>query len=293
MSEQTTQVALQDAAQAADVAAENAAPVTDTTAVSADSPVAGEESKPETKETPKTFTQEDVDKIVSKEKARTERKLQKEIDRRIAEAMQKNAPQQPAEPEAISKPKPDQFATTEEYVEALAAFKAEEIFRTKTQESESQRREAELRQRHQSVVTSYQERVEQAMEKYPDFEDIAYAPDVPITNAMAATIQESEKGPDIAYFLGKNPAEAQRIAKLSPFLQAKELGKLEAKLESAPAPVRTSNAPPPINPIRNATAGTGFVDTTDPKSLKALGTSAWIEAENRRMAEEWKRRRAG
>lgn len=289
MSDETTQ----QAAQAADVAAENAAPVTDTTAVSVDSPVAGEESKPETKETPKTFTQEDVDKIVSKEKARTERKLQKEIDRRIAEAMQKNAPQQPAEPEAISKPKPDQFATTEEYVEALAAFKAEEIFRTKTQESESQRREAELRQRHQSVVTSYQERVEQAMEKYPDFEDVAYSPDVPITNAMAATIQESEKGPDIAYFLGKNPAEAQRIAKLSPFLQAKELGKLEAKLESAPAPVRTSNAPPPINPIRNATAGTGFVDTTDPKSLKQMGTSAWIEAENRRMAEEWKRRRAG
>lgn len=293
MSEQTTQVALQDAAQAADVAAENAAPVTETTAVSADSPVAGEESKPEAKETPKTFSQEDVDKIVSKEKARLERRLQKEIDRKIADAMKNVSPQTQAEPESPAKPKPDQFATTEEYVEALAAFKAEEIFRTKTQESESQRREAELRQRHQSVVTSYQERVEQAMEKYPDFEDIAYAPDVPITNAMAATIQESEKGPDIAYFLGKNPAEAQRIAKLSPFLQAKELGKLEAKLESAPAPVRTSNAPPPINPIRNATAGTGFVDTTDPKSLKQMGTSAWIEAENRRMAEEWKRRRAG
>lgn len=289
MSEQTTQ----DAAQAADVAAENAAPVTETTAVSADSPVAGEESKPETKPESRTFTQDELDKIVAKEKARVERRLAKEIRREVEEALKAQTPQAPQTPEAAAKPKPDQFSTTEEYVEALAAFKAEEIFRTKTQESESQRREAELRQRHQSVVTSYQERVEQAMEKYPDFEDVAYSPDVPITNAMAATIQESEKGPDIAYFLGKNPAEAQRIAKLSPFLQAKELGKLEAKLESAPAPVRTSNAPPPINPIRNATAGTGFVDTTDPKSLKQMGTSAWIEAENRRMAEEWKRRRAG
>lgn len=295
MSEETAQVAAEVA-----VAAPNstdAAPVTDTTAVSADSPVVGEESqKPETKdakEIPKTFTQEDVDRIVSKEKAREARKAQREIDQRIAEALQKHTPQPQVTPDAPQKPKPDQFTTTEEYVEALTAYKADEIFRTRTQESESQRREAEQRQRHQSVVTSYQERVEQAMDKYPDFEDVAYSPDVPITNAMAATIQESEKGPDIAYFLGKNPAEAQRIAKLSPFLQAKELGKLEAKLESAPAPVKTSNAPPPINPIRNATAGAGFVDTTDPKSLKQMGTSAWIEAENRRMAEEWKRRRAG
>jgi hypothetical protein len=289
MSEETAQVAADVV-----VAAPDAAPVTGSTAEPVDSPVVGEESqKPETKDAPKTFTQEDVDRIVSKEKAREARKAQREIDQRIAEALKNHAPQTQAEPNATQKPKPEQFTTTEEYVEALTAYKADEIFRTSTQESESQRREAEQRQRHQSVVSSYQERVEQAMDKYPDFEDVAYSPDVPITNAMAATIQESEKGPDIAYFLGKNPAEAQRIAKLSPFLQAKELGKLEAKLESAPAPVKTSNAPPPINPIRNATAGTGFVDTTDPKSLKQMGTSAWIEAENRRMAEEWKRRRAG
>jgi ElaB/YqjD/DUF883 family membrane-anchored ribosome-binding protein len=288
MSEETAQVAADVV-----VAAPDAAPVTGSTAEPVDSPVVGEEVKPETKDTPKTFTQEDVDRIVSKEKAREARKAQREIDQRIAEALKNHAPQTQVTPDAPQKPKPEQFTTTEEYVEALTAYKADEIFRTRTQESESQRREAEQRQRHQSVVSSYQERVEQAMDKYPDFEDVAYSPDVPITNAMAATIQESEKGPDIAYFLGKNPAEAQRIAKLSPFLQAKELGKLEAKLESAPAPVKTSNAPPPINPIRNATAGTGFVDTTDPKSLKQMGTSAWIEAENRRMAEEWKRRRAG
>lgn len=289
-----TEETLDQAAQAADVAAENAAPIADTTAVSADSPVVGEETqKPETKETPKTFTQEDVDKIVSKEKAREARRSQKELDRRITEALQKALPQTPAEPDAPLKPKPDQFQTTEDYVEALAAFKADEIYRTRSQESENQRREQAQRQHHQSVVSTYQQRVEAAQDKYPDFEDVAYSDEVPITNAMAATIQESEMGPDIAYYLGKNVAEAQRIAKLSPFLQAKELGKLEAKIASAPEPVKTSSAPPPINPIRNATSGSSFVDTSDPKSLKALGTSAWIEAENRRMAEEWKKRRAG
>lgn len=285
MSEETAQVAAEVA-----VAAPNstdAAPVTDTTAVSADSPVAGEESKPETKPESRTFTQDELDKIVAKEKARVERRLAKEIRREVEEALKAQTPQAPQTPEAAAKPKPDQFSTTEEYVEALAAFKAEEIFRTKTQESESQRREAELRQRHQSVVTSYQERVEQAMEKYPDFEDVAYSPDVPITNAMAATIQESEMGPEIAYYLGKNPQEAAKIAKLSPFLQAKELGKLEAKIASAPPPAKPSNAPPPLNPIKNASAGTTFIDTTDPRSLSKMSTSEWIEAERQRQIRKW------
>ena len=266
-----------------------AAPVADTTAVSADSPVVGEESKPEAKETPKTFTQEDVDRIVSKEKARTERKLHKDIDQRIAEALQKASPQPAAMPDAPQKPKPDQFQTTEEYVEALTEFKADEIYRTRSQESERNQREQAQRQHHQAVVSTYQQRVEAATEKYPDFEDVAYSDEVPITNAMAVTIQESEMGPDIAYYLGKNVAEAQRIAKLSPFLQAKELGKLEAKIAAAPAPAKPSSAPEPINPIRTAGANTAYVDTLDPKSLDKLGTSAWIDAERKRQTEKWKR----
>lgn len=291
MSDETTQ----QAAQAADVAAENAAPVTDTTAVSADSPVVGEEpavnGKPETKPETKTFTQDDVDRIVAKEKAREARKAQRDIDQRIAEALQKHMPQQQSAPEAPAKPKPDQFATTEEYVGALARFEAEQIYQERMAKEAAERREAQQRERTQQIATTYQQRVRQATERYPDYEEVAHAPDVYFTNAMAATIQESEKGPDIAYFLAKNPAEFEKIAKLSPFLQAKELGKLEAKFESAPPPARPSNAPPPLNPIRNASAGTTYVDTTDPKSLEKMGTSAWIEAERKRQIEKWERQR--
>jgi hypothetical protein len=107
---------------------------------------------------------------------------------------------------------------------------------------------------------------------------------------MAATIQESDMGPDIAYYLGKNTAEADRIARLSPFLQAKELGKLEAKLAATVTPPKPSAAPAPISPIKAPASSASFVDTTDPRSAEKMTTSEWIEAERKRQLRKWEAR---
>jgi hypothetical protein len=42
---------------------------------------------------------------------------------------------------------------------------------------------------------------------------------------MAETIQSSDIGPELAYYLGTNPKEADRISRLHPLAQAKEIGK--------------------------------------------------------------------
>jgi hypothetical protein len=274
-----------------EIATETAPESTETASVE-DSPVAGEGEQPETKETkPKTFTQEDVDRIVAKEKSRAARKaerdIQREIDQRIAEALKQNAPKQDAVQEAPTKPRPDQFATTEEYVEAVAEWKADLKVKSHFELTEKQRQE-QMRQQHmQQVQQSYRKMEESAREKYEDFEEVAYNPSVPITPAMAATIQESEMGPDIAYYLGKNTQEADRIARLAPFLQAKELGKLEAKLASTVTPPKPSAAPAPIAPLKSPTASSAYVDTTDPRSAEKMSTSEWIEAERKRQMRKW------
>jgi hypothetical protein len=75
---------------------------------------------------------------------------------------------------------------------------------------------------------------------------------------------------------------------LSPILQAKEIGKIEAKLASSPMPVRKqSSAPAPITPVTARTAGTPAYDTTDPRSVKAMDATAWIEAERQRQIRKW------
>jgi len=110
---------------------------------------------------------------------------------------------------------------------------------------------------------------------------------LPVTDVMAQTIQASEIGPDIIYHLGSNPKEAERISKLTPFLQAKEIGRIEAKLADSPPVKKTTSAPAPIAPVTPRGATARVVDTTDPRSIKSMSTSEWIEAERQRQIKRW------
>ena len=169
-----------------------------------------------------------------------------------------------------------QFDSVEAYAEARA-FKLIE-------QREQQRQQSD-------ILESYHEREEEARGKYDDFEQVAYNPKLTITNVMAETIQNSDVGPDVAYYLGTNPKEADRIARLSPFSQAKEIGKIEAKLADNPPVKKTSSAPAPIAPVTaRGTSGAAF-DTTDPRSTKTMSTSDWIAADRARQAKKWEAQR--
>lgn len=64
----------------------------------------------------------------------------------------------------------------------------------------------------------------------PDFDTVALAPDLVITMTMAEAIRASGRGADIAYYLGKNPADAARIASLPMVSQAMAIARLEGVL---------------------------------------------------------------
>ena len=229
-----------------------------------------EVSKPDETPPPKTFTQEELDAVVSKRLAREQRKWERE--------QRLHAPVAPTPPAEI--PPIDQFQSPEAYAEALATKKAEEMIAQR----EAQKQQAE-------VLEGYHEREEEARGKYEDFEQVAYNPNLKITQAMAQTIQASDMGPDVAYYLGTNPKEAERISRLAPFVQAKEIGRIEAKLAADPTPVKkTSSAPPPIAPVTPRSNVAPSFDTTDPRSIKSMSTSEWIEAERKRQVKQWEAR---
>lgn len=266
------------------------APSTDETASTVAAPVSGEvtpEQKPE-----KTFSQADVDAIVAKEKAKVERRAQRERDRAVAEAATRSQPQAPkAEP--AGKPTPDKFATTEDYVEAVAEWKADQKITQRLAERERSEQEATQRRAAEEVAHTYREKEEAVRAKYTDFDEVAYNPRLPISDAMAQTIQLSDQGAELVYYLGKNPGEAARIFNLPPIRQASELGKLEAKLASAPPVKPPSSAPEPISPLGGGKSTvTHSLDTTDAKSSEKIlsqpgGTSAWIAAERARQEKKW------
>ena len=223
---------------------------------------------PETEvETPevasKTFSQEELDAAIGKRLAREQRKWERDQAQRQAETQVLRAP-------AVQSA--DQFETTEAYTDALALQKAEELIA-----------KSEHVKRQSQVLESYHDLEEEARSKYDDFEQVAYNPKLPITNVMAETIQSSDVGPELAYYLGSNPKEADRISRMTPFSQATEIGKIEAKLADNPPVKRTTSAPAPISPVTARSSGSPALDTTDPRSIKTMTTSQWIEADRARQ----------
>ena len=242
----------------------DSAPAPEVTATSETAVPAPEvaENQPETVEE-KKYSQAEIDAMIGKRLAREQRKWEREQAQRAAETqIVKAAPTATA----------DQFESPEAYAEALAYQKAEELIA---------KREAAKQQ--SQVLESYQEREEAARDKYDDFEQVAYNPKLPITTVMAETIQSSEIGPELAYYLGSNPKDADRISRMSPLAQAKEIGKIEAKLAADPPVKRTTSAPAPISPVTARSTGVGTYDTTDPRSTKTMTDSQWIEAERARQ----------
>ena len=203
---------------------------------------------------PKTFSQEELDAAIQKRLAREQRKWERE----------RQAPPSVA----VDIPPVDQFDSVDAYAEAKAIKLIEQ--------REIQKQQAE-------ILEKYHDREEEARSKYDDFEQVAYNPSLKITTVMAQAVQASDAGPDIAYYLGSNPKEADRISRLSPILQAKEIGRIEAKIANDVPVKRTTSAPAPISPVTARTSGNPSYDTTDPRSTKTMTTSEWIEAERQRQ----------
>jgi hypothetical protein len=217
----------------------------------------------------KTFSQEELDAAIGKRLAREQRKWEREQVARQA------VPVAPKEMPSI-----DNFESTDAYAEALALKKAEELIAQRDRQKEQV-----------EIVEAYGEREEKARDKYDDFEDVVYNPKLRITDVMAETIQHSDLGPDLAYWLGLNPKEAERIARLSPLMQAREIGKIEVRLSDNPPVKKTTSAPTPISPVTARSSGSPSHDTTDPRSIKTMNTSDWIEAERNRQIRKYEAQR--
>jgi len=209
---------------------------------------------------PRTFTQEELDATIGKRLARERRAWEREHQETVTPLPVEVAPV-------------DQFESVEAYAKAYAEKAIE------------QREQA---RRQSDVFESYHTKEEQARGKYDDFDQVAYNPKLPISSVMAQTIRESDAGTDVAYYLGTNPKEAQRISMLSPYAQAKEIGKIEATLAASPPVKKVSSAPAPFTPVASSGGGNSpTYDTTDPRSIASMSTSDWINAERIRQEKKW------
>jgi hypothetical protein len=133
------------------------------------------------------------------------------------------------------------------YTESLAQWSAREAVRTYQAQQAEQSTKAKVNDEFQTVVKTWETGRTKAIESYPDYEEVAENPDLPIANHVAFAIARHTKGHDIAYYLGKNPDEAKRISEMSPVESAMAIGSIGEKISSSKAQV--SKAPAPVKPL--------------------------------------------
>lgn len=219
----------------------------------------------------RTFTQDDIDRIVTKRLSKAERAWARERQQLLDTALGAQRQQQPAPQSAASgdeRPDPAKFTDFQSYMQAEINYAIKQDRAQGQRAAEAAGQEAQTRDRQSTIAAGVQKKFALGAEKYNDFEDVVGDPDLPITATMAEVLVESDLGEDLAYYLGKNPKEAARIAALSPLGVARELGKLEAKLPTLK--LATSKAPAPVSTVRGAAGG-----EKDPSTMSDAEFNAW------------------
>lgn len=242
---------------------------------------ATESADPAPQDPPEDKIQKRFDKL-TKEKYDAQRRA----DRLAWELEQLKS--QPAKPEPVAPVKPtlessgydeDKYQTAViEYAKQVARAEAAAALQEDRDRQAQAGKQSEFEKRQAEFAKSKPDYVEKVMENQS----------LPITQTMADVIRESDVGPQVAYHLAENPEIAASIAKLPPLVQAREIGRIEARIEAqkaAPAP-KVSSAPPPSSKIEASDASVS-VKTTDPASDK-LSDEEWFRAEKKRMAKQFR-----
>lgn len=217
-----------------------------------------EETQAEAEDKPKKQNPKLEKRFSELSKARDAAKQEAANERAQREALEEQLralKQQPQQQQTVTtdEPQPENYSDAFEYAKDLAKYEARRIVEAEKQQVE----QAKAAERQNEVIKTWTERVQKAKADMPDYDEMVGSSDVAIHDVLRDAIIESDVGPKILYHLAENEEYAKKVASMSLPQALKELGKLEARYsdspEEKPPAVRTSKAPPPINPIRGAT----------------------------------------
>ena len=165
-------------------------------------------------------------------------------------------------------PRHEDFKDRDDYLIARAKYE----LRTEDGQAAAQAQAEEARARADESRAKFLRRAEAVRAIHEDFDEVLSNPALAASRAMVAVIREAEDGPELAYWLGKNLDEAERIAGLSPARAALELGKVSARL-ALPPPRTESAAPDPVTTVSGLNT-----PTRDPNNMSMTDYRAWREA---------------
>lgn len=228
-----------------------------------DETIATEEEIQETEQVAEQVKEETEQEKYSKRVQKRIDKLEweKNEERRRAYALEKEIQElkdvKAEKQQLTGKPHAEDFAAgvyDPEYLEALTDYKSQ-LAIDKYKESVTIGEKAKAIAKMQEVVK----------EKYSDYEEVAeefLSNPLSTVDAFNDILMDTDNPVEIAYFLGKNPQELEKIADMTITQATRYIGRLEAKLENEsptlePTKKQVSNAPKPISPVSGAKTQAG------------------------------------
>lgn len=181
-------------------------------------------------------------------------------------AKQPSAPEDETTPEEVARPVQEDFETEEAYIEALTDFKVDQKFVTrdaKNAEKATADQEATATAARQE---GFQKKIDKAAGDHEDYNEVTFRnPNLAVTKPMLRECEELKNGAEVVYYLGKNQAEAEKIARLPQKAMERALWGIEEGLKpSAPAPKadtkKVPGAPDPIEAPSGGGGGGGKID---------------------------------
>lgn len=186
----------------------------------------------------KQTAQERIDEIT---KARREAERDAEYWKNLAMSKEEPPPVKPVASVEPGRPNQENFETVEEYEDALIGWH--------DQKKSVAAGVVERQKRQQETLKSFNDNAATLRKEHPDFDEVVKRP--VFTDAMRSVISVSKTGPELAYYLGKNPEVAGKIAQMPVEMQPYEIGKLETQIKIAQKTKTTTTAPDPIIPVGN------------------------------------------
>lgn len=222
----------------------------------------GQEQAQEQEKPAKTFSQDELNEVVKREKAKAEAKAERRAMRAYQQTLEKIAMNQPQAPQAQAKddgaPKASDFESVDDYVRAAVDFGMRQAER-KQEQAQAEQSQRQMVERTEQL---YNEATREEGFDRDEFDAL------PLTPSIAQALVEADAPAKVMAWMTQNPDEVDRIAKLSPARQAIEIGKVEARIASAPKP---SNAPPPVKPVGTR----GNASPSDPSRMNMDEYKAW------------------
>src|SRR5712664_817390 len=160
-------------------------------------------------------------------------------------------------PKEQARPKRADFDTDEKYEDALLAWGTQKALADKALKDA----ESANKTRFDQNLANYASQLEEAKEKYEDFEEVVNQ-DIFIGKEAQLAILELENGAEVIYYLGRHPVAAAKLGELSPISAVMEVGRLSARLKTGSPATSDANDGAPIKPKPKVPAPVRTVNTS-------------------------------